>query len=83
MLTFPSATGDIFNLICPEDGEPGPLTEKAARKYFQQLICALEYCHNKGICHRDIKPENLLLDANNDLKICDFGLSTLKAGLIA
>ena len=57
--TAPGHLGDIFSVLCPEEGEgePGPLPEKQARKYFQQLICALEYCHSKGICHRDIKPE--------------------------
>lgn len=74
--------GDVFDLLSPEEGsgeEGGPLNEADCRKYFQQLICAVEYCHSKGIAHRDIKPENLLLDANKNLKICDFGLSTLKS----
>lgn len=31
--------------------------------------------HSQGVVHRDIKPENLLLDAQNKLKICDFGLA--------
>ncbi|KAG9456298.1 hypothetical protein H6P81_000806 [Aristolochia fimbriata] len=55
----------------------GKLREDAARKYFQQLISAVEYCHSRGVSHRDLKPENLLLDENGDLKISDFGLSAL------
>ncbi|KAK4422336.1 CBL-interacting serine/threonine-protein kinase [Sesamum alatum] len=55
----------------------GRLKEEAARKYFQQLISAVDFCHSRGVFHRDIKPENLLLDENGDLKISDFGLSAL------
>ncbi|KAL8536992.1 hypothetical protein ACS0TY_012248 [Phlomoides rotata] len=60
----------------------GRLKEGAARKYFQQLISAVDFCHSRGVFHRDIKPENLLLD-ENELMISDFGLSALhesKAG---
>ena len=46
------------------------------RKYFGQLVLALEYCHNElKIIHRDIKPDNLLLDANDNIKLSDFGVS--------
>ncbi|PIN04848.1 Serine/threonine protein kinase [Handroanthus impetiginosus] len=55
----------------------GRLKEDAARKYFQQLISAVDFCHSRGVYHRDLKPENLLLDDNEDLKISDFGLSAL------
>eukprot|EP00906_Rhabdomonas_costata_P008666 RCo012310 len=52
--------------------------EAVGRKYFQQLITAIYYCHLQGIAHRDLKPENLLLDANDRLKVSDFGLSNLQ-----
>lgn len=55
----------------------GRLREEVARKYFQQLISAVDFCHSRGVSHRDLKPENLLLDENGDLKISDFGLSAL------
>ncbi|XP_044463222.1 CBL-interacting serine/threonine-protein kinase 5-like [Mangifera indica] len=55
----------------------GKLKEDLARKYFQQLISAVDFCHSRGVSHRDLKPENLLLDENEDLKISDFGLSAL------
>ncbi|KAL0328984.1 UNVERIFIED_CONTAM: CBL-interacting serine/threonine-protein kinase, partial [Sesamum calycinum] len=55
----------------------GRLKEDEARKYFQQLINAVDYCHSRGVYHRDLKPENLLLDANGVLKVSDFGLSAL------
>lgn len=64
--------GELFAKIAR-----GKLKEDVARKYFQQLISAVDYCHSRGVSHRDLKPENLLLDENEDLKVSDFGLSAL------
>jgi 5'-AMP-activated protein kinase catalytic alpha subunit len=64
--------GELFAKVAK-----GKLKEDLARKYFQQLISAVDYCHSRGVSHRDLKPENLLLDENEDLKISDFGLSAL------
>ncbi|XP_071721238.1 CBL-interacting serine/threonine-protein kinase 14-like [Rutidosis leptorrhynchoides] len=52
-------------------------SEDLSRRYFQQLISAVGYCHSRGVFHRDLKPENLLLDENWNLKVTDFGLSAL------
>ncbi|XP_031404112.1 CBL-interacting serine/threonine-protein kinase 23-like isoform X3 [Punica granatum] len=65
--------GELFDKIASK----GRLKEDEARKYFQQLINAVDYCHSRGVFHRDLKPENLLLDANGFLKVSDFGLSAL------
>ncbi|KAF9762455.1 putative serine/threonine-protein kinase CHK1 like protein [Nosema granulosis] len=43
---------------------------------FKQLLSALKYLHERGVCHRDIKPENLLMTANGNLLLSDFGYST-------
>jgi 5'-AMP-activated protein kinase catalytic alpha subunit len=42
-----------------------------------QLVQAIEYLASIGVSHRDIKPENILLDANRDIKLIDFGLGKL------
>ncbi|KAL8108365.1 CBL-interacting serine/threonine-protein kinase 23-like isoform X1 [Apium graveolens] len=65
--------GELFDRIASK----GRLKEDEARKYFQHLINAVNYCHSRGVFHRDLKPENLLLDANGILKVSDFGLSAL------
>ncbi|KNE65638.1 CAMK/CAMKL/AMPK protein kinase [Allomyces macrogynus ATCC 38327] len=72
------AGGDeLFHYIA----ERGRMAEDEARRFFQQLVAAVEYCHRHRIAHRDLKPENLLLDARKNLKIADFGLSnTLRDG---
>eukprot|EP01010_Urceolus_cornutus_P002604 NODE_334_length_1774_cov_220.698551_g270_i0.p1 GENE.NODE_334_length_1774_cov_220.698551_g270_i0~~NODE_334_length_1774_cov_220.698551_g270_i0.p1 ORF type:complete len:452 (-),score=103.86 NODE_334_length_1774_cov_220.698551_g270_i0:323-1678(-) len=54
--------------------------EATARRYFQQLILGVGYCHRQGVAHRDLKPENLLVGANDNLKISDFGLSAMATG---
>ncbi|KAA8539505.1 hypothetical protein F0562_026197 [Nyssa sinensis] len=64
--------GELFNKVAK-----GRLKEDIARKYFQQLISAVNFCHSRGVYHRDLKPENLLLDENGSMKVSDFGLSAL------
>ena len=54
------------------------IRENVARRYFQQIVDALVYCHKQGVYHRDLKPENLLLDEAGRIKITDFGMSFMR-----
>lgn len=65
--------GELFDRIEPDVGMP----LRQARRYFKQLISAVEYLHSRGVAHRDLKPENLLLDDRDNLKVTDFGLATV------
>lgn len=65
--------GELFDYII----ENGRLTESESRRFFQQMISGIEYCHRKMVVHRDLKPENLLLDSHLNIKIADFGLSNI------
>jgi carbon catabolite-derepressing protein kinase len=67
------AGGELFDYIVSK----GRLPESEARRLFQQIISAVEHCHRHKIVHRDLKPENVLLDADMNVKIADFGLSNL------
>ena len=53
----------------------GPLEENEARKFFQELMLAVDYCHKVGVSSRDIKPDNILLAADKTVKLADFGYS--------
>ena len=67
--------GELFNYIIAK----GNLSEDESRNIFQQIIDAVYYLHQIGICHRDLKPENILFDSKDKkrIKIIDFGLSNL------
>jgi serine/threonine protein kinase len=51
------------------------LTEEHFQYFIYQVLCGLKYMHSANVVHRDLKPSNLLLNANCELKICDFGLA--------
>lgn len=53
------------------------LQVKPALKYFKQILSALAFAHQKSVIHRDIRPSNILINLDDDVKIADFGTSTL------
>jgi MAP/microtubule affinity-regulating kinase len=62
--------GDLLTFIKKRTKLP----EKTARFIFKQLLQSLKYIHSKNIVHRDIKLDNILIDLNNNIKLCDFGV---------
>nr|BAA28663.1 HrPOPK-1 [Halocynthia roretzi] len=66
--------GELFDYLV----QKGRLIPREARRFFRQIISAVDYCHNHNVCHRDLKPENLLLDEKNNIKVADFGMASLQ-----
>lgn len=52
-----------------------PLTDAHYQSFTYQILCGLKYIHSADVLHRDLKPGNLLVNADCELKICDFGLA--------
>jgi calcium-dependent protein kinase len=72
--------GEVFDRIIDHIQSKNMYSEKDAAEMLLQVMSAVEYCHNNGICHRDLKPENLLYlragsGKNNPIRVIDFGLS--------
>ncbi len=53
----------------------GPLPEHEAVRIAGQILTALEYSHRAGVVHRDIKPGNIMVAANGQVKVMDFGIA--------
>uniref|UniRef100_A0A8C8RI30 non-specific serine/threonine protein kinase n=1 Tax=Pelusios castaneus TaxID=367368 RepID=A0A8C8RI30_9SAUR len=68
--------GELFDYIISKDR----LSEEEARIFFRQIVSAIAYVHSQGYAHRDLKPENLLIDADHNLKLIDFGLCAKPKG---
>ncbi|KAI3654153.1 hypothetical protein MP228_000872 [Amoeboaphelidium protococcarum] len=62
--------GELIDYIAAK----GNLSEKEGRKFFRQLVSAIDHCHLAGVVHRDLKLENMLLSDSKDLLLSDFGL---------
>jgi len=61
---------DMHRVIRTQD-----LSDDHAQYFIYQTLRALKALHSADVIHRDLKPSNLLLNANCDLKVCDFGLA--------
>ena len=75
--------GDLFGRVSMNAQPQSRLAEDDARRYFLQLALGVQYMHARGIVHRDLSLENVMLDANDCVKVIDFGLMkqvTLPAG---
>jgi hypothetical protein len=55
--------------------DDGSLSPERFRRYFDQVLQALEALHGQGIIHRDIKPANLMVTADDTIKLMDFGIA--------
>ncbi|KAF4087537.1 hypothetical protein AMELA_G00071960 [Ameiurus melas] len=78
--TFQDEEKLYFGLSYAKNGELlkyirkiGSFDETCTRFYSAEIVCALEYLHQKGIIHRDLKPENILLSEDMHIQITDFG----------
>lgn len=59
------------------------LKEERSQKISGQQVSAIKYCHDHDVIHRDLKPQNILLDADGNMKLGDFGLATrCRAGTV-
>ena len=65
--------GNLFSFV----KKRRKLTEKISKFLFKQIILGIKNIHSKNIVHRDIKLENILIDLNNTIKICDFGIGRI------
>ena len=69
--------GTLLTLIKERIDSLSPFTENEILDMMDQIIFAIKYLHTKKIVHRDIKPENIFLDSDKNIKLGDFGLSSI------
>ncbi|KAI9246224.1 kinase-like domain-containing protein [Phascolomyces articulosus] len=63
--------GELFDALT----QSGRFSEHETIRWFSQLVDAIQYCHSQDIVHRDLKLENILLDHEDNIKLCDFGFA--------
>ncbi len=67
--------GDLSERIASYRDKQKPIPETTVLSWFAQAVAAVSYLHMSGLVHRDIKTSNLLLDANDNVLLCDFGIA--------
>lgn len=83
MIFEPFCQGDLFDLVIlkfdesklDQDDELYTNYELRIARYVRQIVESLQFCHENNVVHRDLKPENILLTKENNIQLCDFGLS--------
>ena len=70
-LTKRSPGDELYNYLLHH----GAIPVEKVQKIFTQLVGAVSYVHNMSCVHRDLKLENILLDKNENVKLCDFGFT--------
>ncbi|KAM5181826.1 NUAK family SNF1-like kinase 2 isoform 2-T2 [Mantella aurantiaca] len=68
-----ASQGDLYDYI----SERQKLGDQEARRFFRQIVSAVQYCHANGVVHRDLKLENILLDENKNVKVDSWSLGVL------
>ncbi|KAJ8009508.1 hypothetical protein DPEC_G00089610 [Dallia pectoralis] len=71
----PTPCMDLFDYLMAMEGK---LDQDVVRVIMQQVVVAVQLCHNRGVLHRDIKLENLLVNTDTmNVKLNDFGCGAL------
>ena len=70
--------GDLWKLIKLTEG----FGERCSKILFKKILLGVQKLHELGIYHLDLKIDNIVLDENNNPKICDFGLATIQQGIL-